>query len=178
MFYERSWSYGLLQKLRTYGRMWSCSVFDLSYWHQQLALICQIKPTVLLTEPYWPLSEGVFLSCNLLLSSSCHTRLSGHFQPTFTAPYDTIFLPDNFLSLGIENVRNCNISWPDNGGFTRSSQSAQTAIEVLSVVLNVFSMLSLRTIIVLHCTLSNGYCSSVCHVSFIMWICKVVSFFL
>ncbi len=111
-------------------------------------------------------------------SPSCHTQLSGCFQPTFAAPYDTIFLPDNFLSLGVENVRNCNISWPDNRGFMRSSQSAQTAIEVLSVALNVFSMLSLRTIIVLHCTLSNGYCSSACHVSFITWICKLVSLFL
>lgn len=39
----------LWSKLKTYGSMWSCSVFDLSYWHQQLDLIYQINPTELLT---------------------------------------------------------------------------------------------------------------------------------
>lgn len=122
MFYERRWSYGPLQNREHMALIWSCSLFDLSYWHWQLALICQIKATLLLTEQFWPLSEGLYLPCMVQVVPSeflpespptqthtwtwtCTSTLTHegtvqivHFPATPIASCD-IFNPANFLLL-------------------------------------------------------------------------------
>lgn len=174
MFYERSWSYGLLQKLRTYGGIWSRSVFDLSYWHQQLALICQIKPTVLLAEQYWPTSLRGHIPLLYPPSSPTVSHNWGHSTNWPFSTYLYYILWYNFPCCQIHfNSLYMSIIFTSCDGL---SQSPQTAIKVSSAALTVISILSLRTITVLHGTLFNGCCSSMCHISFITWICKVVSF--
>lgn len=159
--YERSWSYGLWQKLRTYGGIWSCSVFDPSYWHQQLALICQTKPTVLLAERFWPLHEDViffFVPSLSIAHNSVHAtnwRLSSNLY----------FLWHNFphCQMNVNSLCESVVLTSCDGW----SESPQTAVKVSSAALSVISMWPLTMITVRSNTSSNDGCSSVCHVSFI-----------
>lgn len=160
--YERSWSYGPWQKLRTYGGIWSCSVFDLRYWHQQLALICQTKPTVLLAEQFWPLHEDVFLF--FLVPSLSIAHNSVHATNWLLSTY-LYFLHYNspHCQMNVNSLCQSVVLTSCDGW----SQSPQTAVKVSSAALSVISVLPLRMIALRSNTLLNGGCSSVCHVSFI-----------
>lgn len=133
-----------LTKLRTYGGV---AAFDLICWHQQLAIISQIKPTALLTEHFWHQSEEAFL----FVKPKALYRLPFY----YTALHKIFFLCD-ISSPHFQFNMSIIFSWLHNRWFMRRSHSAQTAIKFLSVALNVVSILSLMGAIALLCTLSNG----------------------